>query len=112
MVGLFDDKALTFVMSSWLFDWEGADFGARRAACLDSTICVMRAAAAGCGPVFWCCRLLLLLLQATAAAAAAAGCYCCCCELLLLLLRLLLLRAVACVQVHSLCAERRPPFTS
>ena len=37
VVGLFDDKALTFVMSSWLFDWEGADFGARRAACLDST---------------------------------------------------------------------------
>ena len=24
----FDDKALTFIVSSWGFDWEGADFGA------------------------------------------------------------------------------------
>ena len=29
VLGRFDDKGLTFVMSSWLFDWEGADFGAR-----------------------------------------------------------------------------------
>ena len=29
VAGVFDDKALTFVMSSWLFDWEGADFDAR-----------------------------------------------------------------------------------
>jgi len=51
---VFDAKALTFIISSWMFDWEGVDFGAKPA-CFDHgaytpVVCnfIPRAAGDGC----------------------------------------------------------------